>query len=288
MMEETADSVTNKLEAEHPPMQFNKAMILSIGNELLIGKVLNTNAHWLSGELTKMGFIVDSIVIVKDDVSEIASAFLSAIERKVQLVISTGGLGPTFDDKTVEGLARAFSLPLVLNAEALALVREKYSSRGLPLTPERIKMAYLPLGSKPLDNPAGTAPGVYLKYRGVHFFVLPGPPREVEAVFKTSVQPIIEREFQRIDFYEALLTIKGIPESEFAPFVKDAAERYKSVYVKSHPKGVELGSPVLEIHLTTFGIENMSQLRSCFEYILMSAKKLGGEIIVLKEPGVKL
>ncbi|QOJ78520.1 nicotinamide mononucleotide deamidase-related protein [Infirmifilum lucidum] len=283
MKEETAEGVTNKLEAE-PPQILNEAMILSIGNELLIGKVLNTNAQRISEELTRIGFIVRAALTVRDDVLSIAEAFRHAISRRVQVVVSTGGLGPTFDDKTVEGLARALNRPLVLNEEALKLVREKYEARGLPLTPERVKMALLPLGAIPLENPVGTAPGVYVSFRGTHFFVLPGPPKEVEAILTGSVLPILRRIFRALEFLEASFIVRGIPESEFAPVVQRAARSYMGVYVKSHPRGFELGEPVLEIHLTTYGGFYRGQLAECFGFLVSMAKKMGGEVKISREP----
>jgi len=279
MTEETADMMTNRLEAE-PLDKRNRALIISIGNELLIGKVLNTNAQRISEELTKLGFVVDAALTVRDNILSIAEAFRYALFKPVQVAISTGGLGPTFDDMTVEGLARALNRPLVLNEQALKIIKEKYAAKGMPLTPERVKMAYLPLGALPLANPAGTAPGVYVRVRGTHIFVLPGPPKEVEAVFESGVKPILQRIFKAEEFLEASFMVQGIPESEFAPVVKRAVRSYPRVYVKSHPKGVELGAPILEIHLTSFGASSKRDLAECFNFLVSEAKRLGGSVKV--------
>lgn len=286
-MEETAERVTSRLEADNNLPTLNRAIILGIGNELLIGKVLNTNAHWLSGELTKLGFLVEASLVVRDETIEIARAFRQALSRRPQVVLSTGGLGPTFDDKTAEGLARAVNRPLVLDSRALGLVKRKYEARGMPLTRERIKMAYLPLGSTPLENPVGTAPGIYLKERGTHIFALPGPPGEMEAIFKESVVPLLVRAFKPVNFYEAIAIVRGIPESGFAPVTRKAAEKYKSVYVKSHPRGFEGGSPVLELHLTGFGEKAAEEIAECFEYLIAEAVKMSGTVTVIKKPGTK-
>ncbi|MEZ0346687.1 MAG: nicotinamide mononucleotide deamidase-related protein [Infirmifilum sp.] len=286
-MEETAEKMTSKLEADAIFMFLNRGIILSIGNELLIGKVLNTNAQWLSKELTALGFLVEECVSVQDSVLAIAEAFRNALAKRPQVIISTGGLGPTFDDKTVEGLARALNLPLVLDPQALASIKEKYASRGLQLTPERVKMAYLPLGATSLENTVGTAPGVYIRHKGTLIFVLPGPPREAEAVFKTHVQRIIEKTFGKVESYEASVIIRGVPESEFAPYVREAMEKFKGVYIKSHPKGFELGAPVIEIHITSFGRKYFSELEKCFKFIVEQARKLGGEITATESPTIK-
>jgi nicotinamide-nucleotide amidase len=145
--------------------------LISIGNELLIGKILNTNAHWLAKRITSLGLSVRRITVVGDDLDEISSAIRETIQRRPAFIITTGGLGPTFDDKTLEGVARAIGRELKENKEALEMIKKKYEQyvaegrmRKLELTPYRVKMATLPEGSKPLPNPVGTAPGVLVEY----------------------------------------------------------------------------------------------------------------------------
>jgi molybdenum cofactor synthesis domain-containing protein len=129
-----------------------RAWIISIGSELLVGRVVNTNASWLARRLTFMGFTVDRIIVVPDVVSDIVEEVKRGLGR-VRLIVSTGGLGPTHDDVTMEAMAVAIGKPLVLNREAELLLREFYSKKGLPLTKERLKMAYMPEGCRALRNP---------------------------------------------------------------------------------------------------------------------------------------
>lgn len=138
--------------------------IISIGNELLIGKTLNTNAQWLAKRLTTLGLNVHRITTISDDVEEISAAVKEAILRKPDFLITTGGLGPTFDDKTLKGITKALGTRLEKNKEASKMIEEKYKiyakEQGLEkieLTPARMKMAKLPKGAKPLLNPVGTA-----------------------------------------------------------------------------------------------------------------------------------
>ena len=141
--------------------------IVCVGNELLIGKTLNTNAQWLAKRATTLGVIVHRITVVGDDVDEIASAMRESLRRKPRFIITTGGLGPTFDDKTLEGIAKGFRRKLEVNDEALQMVRGKYEAllregriEKVELTPARVKMATFPESTKPLHNSVGTAPGM--------------------------------------------------------------------------------------------------------------------------------
>src|SRR5512136_1705972 len=100
--------------------------IVCIGNELLIGKISNTNAQWMSKRATCLGITVRRITVVADEVEEISAVIREALQRKPQFIATTGGLGPTFDDKTLQGLSRALNRRLEINQEALRMVKEKY------------------------------------------------------------------------------------------------------------------------------------------------------------------
>ncbi len=97
--------------------------IICVGNELLIGKTVNTNAHWLAKKATTLGLKVHSITTVEDEIEEIATTVKAALRRKNRFIVTVGGLGPTFDDKTLEGIAEALNRKLVTNKEALSMVR---------------------------------------------------------------------------------------------------------------------------------------------------------------------
>lgn len=226
-----------------------KAYLVSVGNELLIGRIVNTNMAWLGSRLTELGFRVEGGLIVPDELDAIAWAFTAAVDRGARVIVSTGGLGPTFDDMTAEGLAKAMGVELELNESALRMVSEKY--RG-ELTESRVKMARIPGGSRPIPNPVGTAPGVEAEWRGALIFLLPGVPSEMEAMFTSYVEPRL-RGFEGLPFRsEILLRVRGVPESIAAPSVRRVLELGPSVYVKSHPRGAEMGEPLLELHITVY------------------------------------
>ena len=231
--------------------------IICIGTELLIGKTLNTNANWLAKRITSLGASVQRITIIRDDINEISSAIKDATQRKNNYVITIGGLGPTFDDKTLEGIAKVLNQRLTINNEALELIKEKYRNyleegriKKFELTPPRIKMARLPDGAKPLPNPVGTAPGVLMKWNEKTIISLPGVPSEMKAIFEGSVLPILKRATGNLKFFETSIDAMGVVESEMAPAIDWVMHDNPYVYIKSHPKEAEPISRI-EFHLST-------------------------------------
>ncbi len=231
--------------------------IICVGNELLIGKTLNTNAHWLAKRATSLGITVKRITVAADDADEIAEVIREALKRKSRFIITTGGLGPTFDDKTLEGIAKALNLKWEVNEKALQMVREKYEAYAkagriekVELTPARVKMAKLPESAEPLPNPVGTAPGVLVKVDGTSLIALPGVPSEMEAIFDESVAPLLKKEAGGVSFFETSIHADGIMESALAPLIDKTMHDSPYVYIKSHPKGEEK-KPRIEIHFST-------------------------------------
>lgn len=231
--------------------------IISVGNELLIGKVVNTNASWLAKRITEMGGFVRRITDVRDDLSEISSAVKEALRRGTEWIITSGGLGPTFDDMTLNGVAKAIKRSLKLNRQAYQMILEKYKEmfergilKSLEITPERRKMAELPAGAVPLRNRVGTAPGVLIKFGRQRIACLPGVPAELMDIFENELSPIIRKSIKQVRVVEATVIARGVVESALAPAIKDVMSKYPSVYIKSHPKGRESGVSIIELHLT--------------------------------------
>jgi molybdenum cofactor synthesis domain-containing protein len=231
--------------------------IISVGNELLIGKVLNTNASWMAKRVTSLGTTVRRITVISDDVEEISTAVREAIKRKPRFIITTGGLGPTFDDKTLEGLAKALKQNLKVNEKALDMVKEKYEEYhkqgrmiDAELTAPRVKMATIPENAEPLHNPAGTAPAAIMGLRGTVLIALPGVPSEMEAIFEESIVPMLKKEADGIVFFEASIFADSIMESTLAPLIDKTMHNNVYVYIKSHPKSRE-NAPHIELHFST-------------------------------------
>jgi len=226
--------------------------IISIGNELLNGRTLNTNAHWLSSRITSLGGFVRRITVVRDELEEISSAVKEALNRGSDWIITSGGLGPTFDDLTLEGVAKALGLELELNEEALKMIAERYremereGALKAELTPHRLKMATLPRGSSPLRNPVGTAPGVLIRVNGSYVVCLPGVPSEMKAIFDEELAPLIESKIKRAFRAFRRARLVGVAESDLAPLIDEVRKRF-GVYIKSHPVGRYEGKCRLEL-----------------------------------------
>jgi molybdenum cofactor synthesis domain-containing protein len=267
--------------------------IICIGNELLIGKVVNTNAQWLAKRVTTLGLNVNRVTIVSDQIKEIATAIKEAISRKPEFIITTGGLGPTFDDITLAGFAEALKTPLEVNQKALSMVKEKYRRlmeegriESIELTPPRVKMATLPAKSEPLSNPIGTAPGVLTRQNGCMIVALPGVPSEMEAIFDVSVAPLIKKAAGNNTFFETSLEVDGIMESDMAPLIDKTMHDNPYVYIKSHPSRTGEGKPHLELHLSTTA-QDVSTAKNRVTKTLMQitdlAQMKGGKILIQKQ-----
>ena len=231
--------------------------IICVGNELLIGKTLNTNAQWIAKQATAMGITVKRVTVVADEVNEIANAVRETLRRKPQFTVTTGGLGPTFDDKTLEGIAEALKRKLAVNTKVLKIIREKYETYArekgattVELPPSRIKMATLPEKTEPLPNPIGTAPGVQVDLENTTLIVLPGVPSEMKAIFDESVALQLKQVSGKSAFHEKSVYVDDIMESSLAPLIDKVMQDNPGIYVKSHPKGRE-DRPHMEIHVST-------------------------------------
>jgi nicotinamide-nucleotide amidase len=231
--------------------------IICVGNELLIGKVKDTNAHYIAKQTTQFGASVKRITVIQDAISEISSAICEAIARKPKFIVTTGGLGPTFDDKTLQGVAKAFNRKLEVNSKALEIVKKKcldhskkrQVSTEIELTPPRVKMATLPQKTEVVNNPVGTAPGIRVEVLGTVLFALPGVPVEMEAMFNETIAPLIKQAVGSSMFCERSIFADNIIESRLAPLIDKVMSDNKEVYIKSHPMRTE-SKPHVELHLT--------------------------------------
>ena len=230
--------------------------MMAVGRELLIGRTLNTNAHWVGGRLARMGTMLKEVTTVDDELDEIAKGFHEAMARSPDFLVVVGGLGPTPDDMTLKGLARGLGVGLRLNAEALLMMKEHHARRGmqdLVLTPSRKKMARLPVGAKPVRNPVGTAPGVKLVSGETTVFSLPGVPSEMKAIFLEAVEPEVKGRIGDLHRKYVKLRLEGILESALAPLIEKELRRHPGAYVKSHPRGVKEGVSRIELDVAVVG-----------------------------------
>lgn len=165
-----------------------RAEIISIGTELLLGEIVDTNAAWLAQQLAGAGVDVFLRTTVGDNAGRIAEAVSLALDR-ADLVITTGGLGPTVDDVTREGIAQSTGRELVMDEELLLQVRQRFSKWNTRMSDNNVRQAYIPRGAEPIPNPVGTAPAFIVERNGHYVFTLPGVPREMKYLTETRVLP---------------------------------------------------------------------------------------------------
>jgi competence/damage-inducible protein CinA-like protein len=189
-----------------------EAEILSQGDEVITGQTVDSNAAWLAQQLTVLGIRVVRHSSVGDDAAAIAGLVAEAATR-VQLVLCSGGLGPTADDLTAVAVAAAADLPLRFDAEAMAQIERLYRRFGKPMAATNRKQAMLPLGSQRLDNRWGTAPGFALELHGAWLAFMPGVPREMRKMFGARVLPELQRRFVLQPGHLITLRTVGVGES---------------------------------------------------------------------------
>jgi nicotinamide-nucleotide amidase len=188
------------------------AAVLCTGTELTRGELVNTNATYLAEALTALGFEVGAVDSVDDHAERIVRA-LERLGREHDVVVCTGGLGPTTDDLTSECVARLLGVPLERDPESLELIRARLEQSGRTMAASNAKQADFPRGAKVLPNPHGTAPGFSVTLGRAAAFFLPGVPSEMKAMFASSVVPAIQPLVAHRS-HQTLLRTFGLPESE--------------------------------------------------------------------------
>jgi len=242
-----------------------RAGILAIGDEVLDGLVLDTNSNWIEIHLAPLGVEMNRLVSVRDNLTEIGRA-LKFLMETCNLVITSGGLGPTHDDMTLKAVAQAFNRNLVEDPKALSIVEKQYRDlheRGIVSSPEitesRRKMARIPKGSAALNNTVGGAPGVMLEIDNVTIFCLPGVPSELKMIFDGSIVPWIQKKGTS-EFYERVVEFEVRDESVFSPIIDIVMKMHPSVYIKSMPRTYGT-SHVLKIWVSSRGSDKETVTR---------------------------
>ncbi len=226
------------------------AEILTIGDELLYGHVLDTNSQWISQELDKVGAKIVAKTTVGDNEVDILQA-LALAEKRASVILITGGLGPTNDDLTKPSLAKYFDSPISLHPVALEEITKLFARRGFELTPTNRRQAELPDKCTMLSNPNGTAPGMLFERNGKVFISLPGVPFEMKAMITDPVIPILREKFSLPVIYHKTIGTVGLGESWLSDKIKDweagLPEHIKLAYLPN------LGQ--VRLRLTAIGLE---------------------------------
>jgi nicotinamide-nucleotide amidase len=205
-----------------------KAEIIAVGSEMLTPDRIDTNSLYLTGELNKLGIEVVRKTIVGDNRDLLAEAFRDALNR-VPLIIASGGLGPTEDDLTRETVAELLGRKLILNEVILRYIEGRFRQMGREMPAVNVRQAMVPEGAEVLENPRGSAPGLWLEDKGRIIALLPGPPRELKPMYQEQIQPRLERRGSGIRMFARELRVAGMGESAVEQRIKPIYTRYSDV-----------------------------------------------------------
>ena len=214
------------------------AEIICVGTELLMGQVLNTNEHFIASHLPEAGIALNHSSVVGDNPQRLKDALLLAKSRS-DIIIMTGGLGPTDDDLTKETVAQVFGKKLVFHAECMDKMVSYLKESGKNLTKNNEKKAYLPEGSIVIENNNGTAPGCIIEDDGKAAIMLPGPPREMVPMFNETVLPYLKNKSGTV-LYSRVLRLFGIGESRAAAMCDDLIKNQTNPTIAPYAKEGEV------------------------------------------------
>lgn len=212
------------------------AEIISVGTEILLGDILNTNARYISRKLAMSGISVYFQTVVGDNEKRLLEAFKQAFDR-ADIVITTGGLGPTQDDITKETGGKFFGLEMEKNEDAVKNAAEYFKGRKMPESNK--KQGFVPKGAKVFYNRNGTAPGCMIEKNGKMLIMLPGPPSETEPMFEEYVSPILKK-ISGYTIESKVLRLTGIGESAAAEAVSDIIKKSENPTVAPYAKTNEM------------------------------------------------
>jgi nicotinamide-nucleotide amidase len=267
------------------------AEVICVGNELLLGTIDNTNARWISKKIAEAGGFVKRISVVGDEIDEISLAIKESLARKPDWLIITGGLGPTYDDKTLEAVAVALGGDLFIDNAAVEMLKKSYARYSLNYNMDeiRLKMARIPNGAIPIQNPVGTAPSIILKNRNdnanTNIVCLPGVPEEMKAIFIENILTKIKEIIGDFNIFEGSYEVTGASEAELAPVLSQIVDSHPrdSIYLKTHPRGyTNDNKPKLRIQIVSKGKdESKVQLRynNISNTLIEEIKKLNGTVL---------
>ena len=248
--------------------------LINTGSELMLGRVLNTHQQWLCRELANLGYVVSRQVAVADTATEIQLAVRESLER-AELIITTGGLGPTSDDLTRDLVAEMLGKRVCEDPAVLAHIKGFFDIRNRPMPKSTRVQALVPEGALVLPNPHGTAPGLAMKINPNPFrsdgkpawlLMLPGPPRELRPMFTSSVVPLLRRELPlEMAFVSATLRVTGLGESL-------VEERIKEPLVDLVAAGLEVGYCArpgqVDVRVAAHGAKAETQIRAAQKIVL--------------------
>lgn len=212
--------------------------LISVGTEILLGNIVNTNAAFLAEKCAGLGLSCYYQDVVGDNEERLSETIRLALSRADILLLS-GGLGPTQDDLTKEVAAKVMEKPLYLHEESKTAIQQYFERKGMEITDNNWKQAMVPEGCIVVENPNGTAPGIIMAQEGKHVILMPGPPNEMIPMFETSIMPYLS-ELQSCVIYSQTVKICGIGESKAETMVADLIEQQTNPTIATYAKTGEV------------------------------------------------
>lgn len=256
-----------------------RAELISIGDELLIGQTINTNASWMGSELAALGVKVNNVQTISDNVASITASIDLALSRS-NVVLITGGLGPTKDDITKHTLASYFDSNMVMNEAVLQHVTNFFQKRNRPMLEVNTLQALVPEKCTVLFNEVGTAPGMLFEQEGKIVVSMPGVPYEMKYLFLNHVVPLIQSRFNLETLYQQTAMTQGIGESFLADTLQDWENEIRSL-------GMELAylpSPgMVKLRVTARNKESSQRIPSFMQAL---AERLPKHVYSLEEKSI--
>lgn len=249
------------------------AQIITIGDELLIGQTIDTNSAWIGNELSLAGFDIQRKISVHDRRGDILQV-LGEVTGRAELVIITGGLGPTSDDITKPALCEFFNTKLVLNQEVLGMIEAIMHQRNIQMNENNRRQAEVPESCTVLTNALGTAPGMWFEKSGTIFISLPGVPYEMKHIMSEHVIPLLKERFTSQMIIHRNIMTYGLPEAKLAEvlgtFEAELPEQIKLAYLPSYG--------VIKLRLTAIG-QNRGDLTELIDYQIKNLKTIIPDLI---------
>ncbi len=267
--------------------------IISVGTEILMGNIVNTNAAFLSEECVSLGLSCYHQQVVGDNHDRLKGAFELALSR-ADIVLVSGGLGPTEDDLTKETAAEVCGLELIEHKPSMDALKSYFAKRGMTLTENNYKQAYMPVGATVLANPNGTAPGVIIPYKdkekkssgkkseGEKYLILmPGPPGEMKPMFTDSVRPFLNK-LSPGTIYSVTVKETGIGESSAEELIKDLIDTQTNPTIATYAK-------TGEVHMRVSAMaENKKEAKKLISPVVKELKKRFGKHIFTTDESVSM
>jgi len=254
----------------------SRACIIAVGSEMLTPFRVDTNSLFITDRLNTIGFDVRMKTVVGDDVGELAGMVRASLAW-ADLIVLTGGLGPTADDITRDAVAQVLDLPFDEDQETVARIRERFTRRGMVMQEINRRQAMVPRGAALLDNPNGTAPGLWLEHGRTALVLLPGPPREMKPMFEAIVRDRLTARSGGAGLFRRVLKITGQPES-----VVDA--KAQPIYGRWQTQEVPISTTILavlgqiELHLTAGAPDREAADRVLDPAVRELQDALGGDV----------